>query len=164
MMNRVLLFVFSFIVWMLLGWPFDIQHAFTGIFVSALIIFLVGDLFAGTPKYFMQPKRYFWFVLYVFFILWECFRANIYVALMVLNPWYSIRPGIVRVRTNLKSATALAFLANSITLSPEAICVDIKPDKGILYVHWMNVKSDNTQEITQLLSSRIEAMLKRVFE
>lgn len=164
MMNNVLLFAFSFIVWMLLGWPFDAQHAFSGIFVSALIIFLVGDLFSGKPKYFMQPKRYFWFVVYVFFILWECLRANICVGLMVLNPACSIRPGIVRVRTSLKSATALAFLANSITLSPGAICVDIKPDKGILYVHWMNVKSDNTQETTQLLASRIEAMLKRIFE
>lgn len=164
MMNKILLFISSFFIWIFFGWPPDFQHLIIGLFVSWLIMFLLGDLFSGTPKYFFEVKRYFWFGFYVIYLLLQCLKANIYVAFMVFNPKCGIRPGIVKVRTNLKSATALAFLANSITLAPGTISVDIKPENGILYVHWINVRSDNIQETTQLLSYKLELILKRIFE
>jgi multicomponent Na+:H+ antiporter subunit E len=75
-----------------------------------------------------------------------------------------IRPGIVKVRTTLKSDTALTFLANSITLTPGTFCVDIKPEDGILYIHWINVESEDTEKATQLIVNKFEGVLKRIFE
>jgi len=164
MKNRITLFIFCFVVWMFLVWPFDWQHALTGAVVSCLVVFMVGDLFTGINKYYFQANRYFWFLFYLVFLIWECLKSNLDVAFRVLNPGYAVSPGIVKIKTNLKSATALAFLANSLTLSPGAISVDIDREKGILYVHWINVKTDNIDKATQILSSRFEGLLKRVFE
>ncbi|MFH1458417.1 MAG: Na+/H+ antiporter subunit E [Candidatus Omnitrophota bacterium] len=164
MKSKIALFLIGFVVWMLLGWPFDWQHAIVGIFVSALVAFLTGDLFTRRPHHFAHLNRYLWFGYYIVLFSWECFKANIDVALRVINPKLPINPGIVKVRTNLKSDTALTFLANSITLTPGTLCVDIKPKEGVLYIHWIDVKSQDIEEATRLIVDRFEHVLKRIFE
>ncbi len=164
MKSKLVLFVIGFIIWMLLGWPFDLQHAIVGIFVAAFVAFLTGDMFTKRPHHFGHITRYLWFGYYIPLFLWECFKANIDVALRVLNPKLPINPGIVKVKTTLKSDTALTFLANSITLTPGTFCVDIKPEEGVLYIHWIDVKSEDTEKATQLIVTQFEKVLKKIFE
>jgi len=164
MISRLILFLVGFVVWMLLGWPLDLQHALVGIFVSGLVAFLTGDMFTRRPHHFTHVSRYLWFSYYVPLFLWECLKANIDVALRVLNPRMPINPGIVKVKTTLKSDTALTFLANSITLTPGTFCIDIKPEEGILYIHWIDVQSQDVTEATQLIVDKFERVLKKIFE
>lgn len=164
MMSRVVLFIIGFIIWMLLGWPPDFQHALVGIFVAGFVAFLTGDLFSRRPHHFTHITRYLWFVYYIPMFLWECLKANIDVALMVINPRLPINPGIVKVKTTLKSDTALTFLANSITLTPGTFCVDIKPEEGLLYIHWIDVETADTEKATKLIVEKFERVLKKIFE
>lgn len=96
--------------------------------------------------------------------LWECLKANIDVARRVLNPNLPINPGIVKVKTSLKSDTGLTFLANSITLTPGTLCVDIDSEKGILYIHWIDVKTQDIDKATQIIVTKFENILKKIFE
>ena len=91
-------------------------------------------------------------------------KANIDVAFRVSHPECPINPGIVKVKTNLKSDTALTFLANSITLTPGTLSVDIDQSQGVLYVHWINVRSQDTGKATRMVVERFERILKRIFE
>ncbi|MDD2689892.1 MAG: Na+/H+ antiporter subunit E [Candidatus Omnitrophica bacterium] len=164
MKSKIILFIIGFIIWMLLGWPPNLQHALAGIFAAGFVAALTGDMFTRRPHRFINPSRYLWFGYYVFLFLWECLKANIDVALRVVNPKLPINPGIVKVKTTLKSDTALTFLANSITLTPGTFCIDIKPESGILYIHWINVESDDLDKATKLIVDKFEKVLKRVFE
>jgi multicomponent Na+:H+ antiporter subunit E len=74
-----------------------------------------------------------------------------------------IRPGIVKVKTSLKTATAITLLANSITLTPGTLTIEATGD-GYLYVHWINVKSTNVEEASKHIVRRFEWYLKRIFE
>jgi len=164
MISRLILFVIGFFIWTMLSWPPDLQHAIIGVIVAAFVAFITGDLFTSRPANFAHITRYLWFVYYVPVFLWECFKANIDVALRVLNPKMPIKPGIVKVKTSLKSDTALTFLANSITLTPGTFCVDISQKEGVLYIHWINVKSTDTEQATKLIVEKFERILKRIFE
>jgi len=164
MKSKIVLFIIGFIVWMLLGWPPDHQHALVGIFVAGFVAALAGGMFTRRPGYFINPVRYLWFGYYVLLFLWECLKANIDVALRVLNPKLPINPGIVKVETTLKSDTALTFLANSITLAPGTFCIDIKPESGILYIHCINVESGDLDKAARLIVDKFEKVLKRIFE
>ena len=164
MKSRIVLFIIGFGVWMLLTWPPDIQHAIVGLAVAAFVAFLTGDLFTKRPHHFGQITRYLWFCYYVPLFLWECLKANIDVALRVTDPHLPIRPGIVKVKTSLKSDTGLTFLANSITLTPGTLCVDIDPVEGALYIHWIDVRSQDINKATQLIVNKFESVLKRIFE
>jgi multicomponent Na+:H+ antiporter subunit E len=96
--------------------------------------------------------------------LWECFKANLDVAYRVLHPRLPIHPGIVKVRTKLTTDTALTFLANSITLTPGTMSVDIDKDNGILYIHWIDVKTKDVELATRIIVDRFEKVLKKIFD
>jgi multicomponent Na+:H+ antiporter subunit E len=96
--------------------------------------------------------------------LWECFKANLDVAYRVLHPRLPIHPGIVKVRTKLTTDTALTFLANSITLTPGTMSVDIDKDNGILYIHWIDVKTKDVESATRIIVDRFEKVLKKIFD
>ncbi|MDP2922063.1 MAG: Na+/H+ antiporter subunit E [Candidatus Omnitrophota bacterium] len=167
MKSKLVLFIVGFIVWSLLTWPLDFQHLIVGLAVAAFVAFITGDLFtpslqAGTG--FSRITRYLWLCYYVPMFLWECLKANIDVALRVLNPKLPINPGIVKVKTTLKSDTGLTFLANSITLTPGTLCVDIDAEKGILYIHWIDVKTQDADKATELIVKPFEKILKNIFE
>jgi len=164
MKKKIVLFVLSFVIWMLLGWPPDWQHAAFGVFVSGFVIFMTADLFPEGARHFFQIRRYFWFIFYVIFMTWECIKANIDMGIRLLNPSCPINPGIVSIRTALKSSIAQAFLANSIALAPGGVCVDIDTQKGILYIHWVDARVQDTAGATQALAEKFENILKRIFE
>jgi len=159
------MFILSLLVWAVLSWVPDWQHLLVGAFAALLVAYLTGDLFVKRPHVVRQPLRYWYFVTqYVPVFLWECLKANIDVAYRVLHPDLPINPGIVKVHTTLKSDTALTFLANSITLTPGTLSVDVDGPKGTLYVHWIDVKNKDTKEATKIIVTRFERILKKIFD
>ncbi|MFH1784600.1 MAG: Na+/H+ antiporter subunit E [bacterium] len=167
--SRVVLFVLALAVWCLLnlvsGAENFAQHIVVGVFIALFVAFITGDLFVTRPHVLMQPKRYWFFITtYVPVFLWECFKANIDVAYRVIHPNLPINPGIVKVKTKLKRDTSLTFLANSITLTPGTLTVDIDTDKGFLYVHWIDVKSKDVEGATRDIVERFEKILEKIFE
>ncbi len=164
MKSEVILFILALLVWLFLGWPPDLSHLIVGVWVSILVAFMLGDMFVKRPHIFKHLSRYLWFLYYLFLFIWECIKANIDVAYRLIHPALPINPGIVKVKTTLKSDTALTFLANSITLTPGTMSVDIEPEKGFLYVHWIDVKDKDIQKATEIIVKRFEKVLRRVFE
>ena len=161
-MRRLILFVALFALWLLLVWSVDSQDLLAGLFLAVLVAVVFGGVFLSEPKQIIAPKRWFLFLCYVPYFLYWCVRANLDVAYRVLHPDLPIRPGIVKVRTNLKSNLGKTFLANSITLTPGTLTVDIIGSD--IYVHWINVSTDDPEEQTRTIVQRFEGLLKRIFE
>ncbi|RKY33321.1 MAG: cation:proton antiporter [Candidatus Omnitrophota bacterium] len=162
--SRIILFFLAFLVWTLLGWPVDFQHLLVGILIACLVAFITGDMFVKRPHVFKSLKRYLWFLYYIPVFIWECIKANFDVAYRVGHPDLPIKPGIVKVKTDLKSDTALTFLANSITLTPGTMSVDVDSENGFLYVHWISVQDQDVEKATRIIVKRFEDILKKVFE
>ncbi|MBR0173183.1 MAG: Na+/H+ antiporter subunit E [Lachnospiraceae bacterium] len=81
------------------------------------------------------------FVLYVFRLLWEVCKANVHVIGIVLSdePERHISPRIVCHRTRLRTPLGRVALANSITLTPGTVTVDVGDD--CVYVHALDEHS-----------------------
>jgi len=164
MRSGIVLFILGYIVWILLNWLPDWQHLLIGIFVSGLVVFLTKDLFPEKFQKLFDPKRYLWALYYIPVFLLECLKANLDVAYRVLHPDLPIRPGIVKIKTALKSDIALTFLANTITLTPGTMSVDIDKPNGILYIHWIYVKDTDIEAATRQITGKFETILKGIFE
>ena len=80
----------------------------------------------------------------------------------MLHPDLPINPGIVKILTGLSSDMGKSFLANSITLTPGTLTVDI--DGEYLYVHWINVTTQDIEEASKIISGRFEKIIRRIFE
>jgi multicomponent Na+:H+ antiporter subunit E len=174
-MEKVLLSILWLFVWLLLSWPPDSKDLFIGVFVSVFVTFMTVDTFRfsgnktkradNLPQLFVLAKKIFWFTCYSAVFLWECLKANIDVAWRVLCPDLPIRPGTIKVRTELKSDIGLTFLANSITLTPGKTTVDIDKRKGLIYIHVLFLKdADITEDMRLAVVTKYERILKRIFE
>jgi multicomponent Na+:H+ antiporter subunit E len=126
------------------------------------VVIFFANLLPRQPARFFEPSRWFWAMVYVPYFLYYCVRANLDVAYRVLHPDMPIRPGIVKVHTTLRSEMGRTFLANSITLTPGTLAVDI--DGQDLYIHWINVRGDDAAEHTAQIVKPFEGLLRRVFE
>ena len=167
-MRRLIYFVLAFIVWTLLTWPFvegkiDLQVVIAGLISSAVVALIFHEILPKEHHIFISPVRIFWFLVYVPVFFYYVVMANFDVVYRALHPKMPIKPGIVKIKTNLKTDSGITALANSITLTPGTLTVDLTKD-GFLYVHWINVKSDDIEEATKFIAHRFEWFIQRIFE
>ena len=100
-------------------------------------------------------------IKYIPLFIIEMIKANLDVAHRVINPKLPINPGIVKVKTNLKSDYAKLFLANSITLTPGTLTMDLIGDD--LYIHWIDVETKDKNIQKNLISKKFEDSLEGIF-
>jgi len=160
--SQLITFILAIVVWLLLTWSFERFNILIGLLLALLVAFKFGETFTYNPKRFTNPMRYLWLIYFLPIFFWEMIKANIDVAYRVLHPKMPINPGLVKIKTNLTSEMAKAFLANAITLTPGTTTVDIRGDK--IYVHWIDVKTTDMEEATNLISKKYEAIIARIFE
>jgi multicomponent Na+:H+ antiporter subunit E len=70
---------------------------------------------------------------YAPWLLWQIVRANVDVARRILNPKLPIAPRLIRVRTQQRSALGRTVFANSITLTPGTVSVDLEGDHVVVH-------------------------------
>lgn len=169
-MRHLVRCVALFAVWVLLTWPlkpvcggFDGQDIAAGAIVAVVGTVVMRKTGAQGFRVWANPMRYFWLAAYVLYLAYSIVKANLDVAYRVLHPAMPIRPGIVKVRTGLKTASAITALANSVTLTPGTLTVNASAD-GVLYVHCIWVHSTDMEDASRRIVSRFEWFIKRIWE
>ena len=102
-MRYITVFILSLIFWLLLTFSFTLPNLIVG---SVLLFYALQFLPVTILRMLvnsLQPNRYFWFIVYLLIFIWECIKANFDVAYRVIHPSMPIKPGIVKVKTTLKS-------------------------------------------------------------
>jgi multicomponent Na+:H+ antiporter subunit E len=92
-----------------------------------------------------NPLRFLLIPVYIigpFFL--EMMKANLDVAYRVIT--LKIRPGIIRVKSGMKTDLGAFMLANSITLTPGTITVDIDEESNDLFVHNINLSEGDEKK------------------
>jgi multicomponent Na+:H+ antiporter subunit E len=167
-MRRLIYFVLAFIIWVLLAWPFvdgriDVQVVVAGVIASAIVALLFHEILPPEHHVFISPTRIFWALVYIPVFFYYIILANFDVVYRALHPKMPINPGIVKIKTRLKTDAGITALANSITLTPGTLTVDLTDD-GFLYIHWINVKSADTEEASRFIAHKFEYFLEKIFE
>jgi multicomponent Na+:H+ antiporter subunit E len=167
-------FLFTFLVlsgfWVLLSGQFDAFHLTLGALCCLFVSFFSHDLLFQKKHdlpFQEKPARawlvtVFRFVLYLPWLFYQIFRANLHVAWLALHPRAGelIDPQIVRFRSRLESDVAKATLANSITLTPGTITVHIIDDQFV--VHAIDEKAAG--DLPGEFQSEMERRIARVFD
>lgn len=109
--------------------------------IGAILAVVVGALlrnrFIGKDFRMVNPKRWLTFLIYLFPFIFAMAKANVDVAYRVITG--RINPAIVKINPKLKTDMSVTILANSITLTPGTLSVDVDQKTNELYVHWINV-------------------------
>jgi len=124
-----LLFGVCVLFWLTLSGHYTPLYIGLGLVSAAVVTWLnrrdeiVSDVVRALPG----------LVRYAPWLLWQIVQSNLQVARLVLDPRLPIDPVVVRVRTVMRQDLAVATLANSITLTPGTVAVDL--EDGELVVH-----------------------------
>ena len=161
-MKWLMCMLLVFGLWMLLFLSVEPLILGMGALFALILGTFLKDVFPENLGNLLDPRRWFFMLLYLPYFFYYCMKANLDVAIRVLHPDVPIRPGIVKVRTTLKSEMARTFLANSITLTPGTLTVEVDGDD--LYIHWINIDTDDAGKRTAEICGRFEPMLRRIFE
>jgi len=113
----------------------SMEEILFGFILSLIAGFVTGRIFVKEDFRMLNPVAY---AIGPFFI--GMAKANIDVAYRVITG--KINPGIVKISPDLKTDLGITMLANSITLTPGTLSVDIDEDKNDLYIHWINVNEE----------------------
>ncbi len=160
-------FVVCFAFWILLTWSFTVQELAAGAVVSmAVALFSARFFIHEKAGWFFNPAKFFRLLGYWLFTFpVELIKANVDMAKRCFTGCTNINPGIVKVPVGLKSDYGQAALANSITLTPGTITMDIAEQDGqtYYYIHWIDVTASGT-EAGDAIKGNLEKGLKGVWE
>lgn len=158
---RLSAFLVLLALWLLVMYPFALEDFYLGAGVVLLLVLLP---FPGIKIYReigLGPKKLLFTLIYLLVFVKAVIQSNLDVAFRVLKPRLPINPGIVKVKTTLKSSLGRLILANSITLTPGTITVDIEGED--LYIHWIDVTSADVDQATEKIVSQFEKYLEVIF-
>jgi len=159
--NIFVAFLVILLGWMLLTWSLELQSILLGVGISAVLSLLLCGSCTLFNEINLTPKAFAYSFWYLIVFLIELVKANIDVTRRVLSPSMPINPGIVKVETTLKSKMARLILANSITLTPGTFTIEINDDA--LYVHWIDVESEDVNGATKAIVSKFEKLLEVMY-
>lgn len=159
--NIAIMFATLMLFWLMLSGRLDADILIVGSVISLAIAVLYRNglsfftEFRFTPAAFVAGFRY-----YGYFFK-ELFKSNVKLAAIVLTPSLPVKPAIVKVRTRLKTRMGRLMLANSITLTPGTLTVEM--DGEWLYVHWVRMEADDIEEATACIVSGFESYLEVMY-
>jgi len=145
--------------WLIFSGKFDLFHLSLGVVSCLIVTYFSSDLLFpdGLKTDFLAC----WirFALYVPWLLYQILLANLYVLRLSFHPRMMalIDPHIIEFSSPLESDIARTTFANSITLTPGTITVNVSA-MGRYTVHCIDVSSGDS------LPGEMERQIERIFK
>ena len=163
MRKFISVFFATLVLWVLLTWQEISEQGYVPLAVGVVTALVVSTASRNLfPAVSLHPKRVGYFLVYIPAFLWEVIKSNLDVAYRVLHPKMPINPGIVRIPVMFKSDYGKTILANSITLTPGTLTLDVKDQN--FYIHWLNIKAYKPEEAAEMIIGRFMKYLDKVFQ
>ncbi len=149
--------LFLFIIWIALTLSYSNQELIVGFVVSFTIAYIYTINFKSIDKFRFRPIVY---LQYLVIFLKNLILSNLDVAKRVIDPKLPINPGIVEIKTNLKEDYKKLILANSITLTPGTITMDVQDDR--MFIHWIDVTTTDINKASKEIAEDFEKILLKL--
>lgn len=161
--HGLFLFVLIFLLWLMLSGNLALAEVVTGLVVASVVTLASRPhlpLFSGLR---LSPAAILPFISYLAVFLAALIRANFDMARRVLSPSLPLNPGVVEVKTRLKSSLGRLILANSITLTPGTLTVDLQGDS--ILIHWVDIPpgsdiESTTRDVTDIFERHLVGFVK----
>lgn len=149
------LIVFAF--WLAVSASLALEDLLVGAVLSGLLGWWSARFLWSGAAPWLAPRQVLALLRYLGVFGVEVLRSAAHVARVVLDPRLPIRPRLVVCETRLRSEAARVAFAQSLTLTPGTLTIDM--NGGTFLVHCLDEAS-----AAQLLDGTLEARIARVFE
>ncbi|MDD3796078.1 MAG: Na+/H+ antiporter subunit E [Lachnospiraceae bacterium] len=128
------MYLFLMAIWIILNGRITLEVLAFGLVISAALYwFICKFMDYGIGKDIRILDQIFSIIRYAFVLVLEIIKANLAVIHLIISGKDQIEPALVSFRTDLKTDTAKAFMANAITLTPGTITVTLTEDEYVVH-------------------------------
>lgn len=148
-----------YLFWILVTWRLHWQHLLIGALCSYGVAYFNREmLMTPAERPLCHTNTVKKWVTYIYLLIIAIFKANWDVAKIVLKPKLDISPGFVKYRTKVKKPFTRVILANSITLTPGTLTVEVEEDVYVVHAITMaNAEDVATWDMMDRLTDIEEA-------
>ena len=120
--------------WVLLNGKWTTEIAIVGVIVSAaLYAFMCAFMDYSPKKEWKIGKRFFKIAGYFLYLVGEIFKSAWGTMVLIWSPDKEIEPRVTSFRTRLRTDAGKVVLANSITMTPGTITVNVEEDRFLIH-------------------------------
>lgn len=154
------MFILLLLLWIVFNGKCTLEIFLFGIGFSALIYAFLCKFTDYSVK---KDIKYFTAVplviLYLLNLIWEIILANIHILPFLFKSTKKQHPVLVKYKTSLKTPIARFVLANSITLTPGTITVELNEDELTIHCLDKSLCSDTDESSFVKLLKKMEARI-----
>jgi len=151
-------------MWIVLTLSLDLQELLVGAVAAAFVSALsYGFLFRAGVREKLSPTRLGYAIAYIPSYILAEIRSHLDVMKRIVDPRMPIKPGIVKIKTGLRTDLGLTGLANAITMTPGTLSVEVVEEEPCLYIHWIDVKTTDPEKAGEEIGGGFEKYLRRIF-
>ena len=139
LVHKLAMFVVLFGFWMVLSGRTETKFIVYGLITAIVTTWVTYPLLLvpnkdGSKRYFVFGVSIPKFIMYFFWLMWQLVLANIDVLLATTAQELDIDPKVVRFYFRADNPMASVVLANSITLTPGTVTINVTDD-GLYEIH-----------------------------
>ncbi|MFK5985585.1 MAG: Na+/H+ antiporter subunit E [Pseudomonadota bacterium] len=125
-----------FLLWLLMTASLAVDELFTGLLLAALVSWISASKLSILDGLRLYPGMFLALAKYLVYFFKALVIANFDLAARILSKQIDIQPELVEIETTMQSDLGKLFLANSITLTPGTLSVDVIDER--ILVHWID--------------------------
>ena len=153
----LIVFGASYLFYLTLGGFSGTFDLVTGAISAGVVALVLGQIsLKGRPSFRDVPGKTARFLLYMPYLFWEIAKANVSLAYVILHPRLPIDPQMVQFRAAVWDDLPATTLANSITLTPGTLTVEVSQREFFIHSLTRSARRD-------LLEGALERAVRFVF-
>jgi len=161
--HHLFLFATMLLLWILLTGSLALDELIAGVIVAAVVSMISAPYITIFDGIRYTPTAIISLLTYLGYFFIALIKANFDMARRVLSPSLPISPELLEIETKLESRLGQMLLANSITLTPGTLAVELRHNK--ILVHWIAAPEgisleQATQDIATGFEKHISGFLK----
>ena len=162
------MFFLLFALWILFNGQWTGEIAVTGVVLCGLIYLFIWKFMDYSPRKEWRlckllPKA----IAYLGYLIKEICVSAVQTLRFVWSAKEEVEPQLVSFHTKVKTEAGRVILANSITMTPGTITVDVAEDEegnNYYYVHWIDVAEMDREKAGDIIKGTMEKWIGRIWK
>jgi len=134
--HLIKIFIVIFLFWFALSGMTSINMLFLGLISSLFIAYIINKMDLIDHEVSFHNFNIIRLISYIFWLIKEIIISSLMVCIYIILPSKRVSPKIIKVKCSQKSEAAKVLYANSITLTPGTVTIDVSDD--VFTVHTLD--------------------------
>jgi len=142
--HLIKIFIVIFLFWFALSGMTSINILFLGLISSLFIAYIINKMDLIDHEVSLHNFNIIRLILYIIWLVKEIIISSIMVCICIILPSKKVSPKIIKIKCSQKSEAAKVLYANSITLTPGTVTIDVSDD--VFTVHTLDKSFEESLE------------------